>query len=44
MVTIEQILDEVANQLIVNIAVNPDIVRRNQKTIRRGVINRGRLN
>ena len=41
-VTIEQVLDKIAEALIQSPAVNPDIVKSNQKTIKQGFIQIGR--
>ena len=42
MVTLEQLFDKIADKLILSEHVNPDVVRRNQKSIRDGVISHGR--
>ena len=41
---IENILDRIAEQLIENTSVSPELVRQNQKTIRNGIISIGRSN
>ena len=42
MVSVEQLLDLVAEKLIVSTCVDKNIVRASQQTIRNGIITRGR--
>ena len=41
MVTLEQVLDLIAEKLILSEAVDPDVVRQNQKVIRNGLLSLG---
>ena len=43
-VTLEQLLDRIADRLIISDIVNPSIVNKNQKTIRNGQLQIGRTN